>query len=130
MHFQRDRCDLGEIVSGRHEIVGVGCRQELAILVVFEVLQQSAPKPLHDRAQSLRMDRRRVDDASDVFDRSVLQHLDVAGLRVHRDMGRMRAIAVGPLVARIGAVGLQILGCDSANVRARPSDITTLPSRW
>ncbi len=47
----------------------------------------------------------RVNDAADILDRHIVEHFDVAGDRVDRHMGRMGAIAIGAMGARIGAVG-------------------------
>ena len=66
------RADRREVARGRQQIVGERAGQELAVLVVDEILQQRAAEPLHDRADGLAVQRQRIDDAADVLDRHVV----------------------------------------------------------
>ena len=74
----------------------------MSVPVIDEMLQEGAAKALNDRSDGLSVQGQRIDDASDILDRDVVEKLDPAGLGVHRNMGGMCAIAVGALVAGIG----------------------------
>ena len=51
----------------------------------------------------LAVQRQRIDDAADILDGDVVEHFDMTGLRIDRDVSGMRAVAVGALAAREGA---------------------------
>ena len=74
------------------------------MLVIHQMLEERAAKALHDRADGLAVQRQRVDDAADILDADIVEQLHMPGLRIDRDMSRMRAVTVGALVARVGAL--------------------------
>ena len=75
----------------------------MPLRVVHEVLQKRAAEPLHDRAHDLPVQRQRIDDAPGILHRDIIEKLHVPGLGIDRNVGRMRAVAVGALIAGIGA---------------------------
>ena len=79
----------------RHQVVGERGDQQLAVLVVGDLLGEDAAEPLHRRADHLPVQRLRIDDAADVVDHDVVEHLDTAGARIDRDMGDRGAVGVG-----------------------------------
>src|SRR6185369_5646759 len=94
--LERDRSDVGKIARRGHEIIRERSREEL--------LQESAAEALHDGAYDLAVQRQRVDDAAGVLDRDIVEELDAAGLGIDRDVGCVRAVTVGALVAGVGAL--------------------------
>ena len=52
----------------RHQVVGERGDQQLALLVVGDLLGERAAEPLHRRADHLAVQRLRIDDAADVVD--------------------------------------------------------------
>ena len=57
---------LGHFARGRHQIIGEGDRERLAVLVVEEFLQQRAADALRQAAGDLAFDQLRVDRLADV----------------------------------------------------------------
>ena len=55
------------------------------------MLEKHAAEALHHGAHRLAHQGDRIDDPPDVLDRDVVDHLDMAGLGVDRDVDRMRA---------------------------------------
>ena len=72
-------------------VVGEVARDELAVLVVVDALEQRLADGVHDPAVDLAVDQLRVDRRAAVVDRDVADDVDVAGLRVHVDHARVRA---------------------------------------
>src|SRR5262249_39470448 len=100
-----NRPDAWEIVSRREQIIGERSRQQLALLIIYEVLQERAAKPLDNRTHHLAVQGQGIDDAANVLDRDIIKHLDMARLYIDCDMGSMRAVAVGALVAGEACLG-------------------------
>ena len=96
---------LRKVARGRQQVVGKRAGEQLAVLVVEEVLEKRAAQALHDGADALAVQRQRIDDAADVLDRDIIDQLDLSGLGIDRHIGGVRAIRIGPLVARESAVG-------------------------
>src|SRR5437763_9470842 len=79
--------------------------KKLALVVVDQVLVQHRAQALHDRAVRLPVQRYGNDDAPDVLDADVVEHLDRAGAWVDRDVRTMGAVAVRALAVREAAFG-------------------------
>ncbi len=121
--FQRHAAHIGKVGRGRHQIVGERRVQQLRVLIVDQVVEKDAAEPLHQRADRLAVHDRRVDGAADILDRHIVEHFDMAGAVIDRDMGRMRAVAVGALVVGEGRLDDDRAAgfcCDLAEARAHP----------
>ena len=103
--LQGEDADVREIGRGRHEIIGERAGQELSLLVVDETFEEHAAQPLHDGPQRLPVQGLGIDDAPDILHGDVIDHLDVPGARVDRDVCGVRTVAVGALAAREAALG-------------------------
>src|SRR5882757_8832137 len=71
------------------------------------MFQECAAQALDDRTDRLSVQRQWVDDPADVLDRKIVDHLDVARSRVHRDMRRLRAIGPGVFLVEERSLDLQ-----------------------
>jgi len=80
----------GQLLTGSHgrttgiagrpaSVVGERTGEQLPVLVIDQVLEKYAAEALHDGANRLAMQHCRVNDASDILDRHIVEHLDVAG---------------------------------------------------
>ena len=76
---------LGHLGRGRQEVVDERRRQRVAGVVVDEVLEQHAADALHDAAEDLALDDRRVDHRAAVLRDDVAQDLRHAGVAVDLD---------------------------------------------
>ena len=74
----------------------------MPLVIVDEMLQEGAAEALHDGAHDLAVQRQRVDDATGILDGDIVEELHAAGLGIDRHVGRVRAVTVGALVARVG----------------------------
>ena len=90
--------DIWVVRRGRQKIVSQGAGQQLAVLIVLQVLEKGTAQSLNDGAEDLAVESRRVDDATDIIDRHVIEKFNVSGAGVDRDVSRMAPIAVGQLV--------------------------------
>src|SRR6202035_5324077 len=101
----RDAAQLGKVPRGRQQVVHQRAGQQLAVLIIDEVLQEDAAEALHQRTDYLALQRQRIDDAAYVLDRDVVENLDPPGLGIDRHMGRMRAIRIGVLLVEERTLG-------------------------
>ena len=108
--FQHDGADVREVAGGRDKIVGERAGEELALLVVDEMLHHGTAQPLHRRADGLAVHRQRIDDAAAILDDDIVDELDVTELGVDRHMGGMGAVGVGVLLVEEGAFGRDAVG--------------------
>ena len=63
------------------------------------------------------MQRFGIEDAADIFDGDVIKHLDLAGLRIDRNVRGVRAVAVSAFRIAEGARGLQAFADQSGQAR-------------
>src|SRR3989337_1380085 len=76
--------------------------------VLNEVLEDGMPGCLNDRAFDLSLDEARVDSLTDVVGAEYLQEVDVTGLQVDFDRGRLGHVTVGEV--RLGLARLRVVG--------------------
>ena len=74
----------------------------MSVFIVDEMFEERAAETLHDGAHDLPVQGQRVDDAAGVFDRDIVEKFHVPGLGIDGDVGGVRAVAIGSLVAGIG----------------------------
>src|SRR6516225_9663164 len=103
--FQDNSADVGEVAGGGDEIIGERAGQQLALLIVDEMLHHGAAEPLHHRADRLPVHRQGIDDAPAIRDHHVVDELDVAELGIDRHVGGMGAVCVSVLLVEEGALG-------------------------
>src|SRR5262245_31493994 len=99
--LERDRTNVRKIIRGRQQIVGKRAGQQLSILVIDQLFEQRSTESLHDRADRLPMERYRIDDAANVLHRHIFDHVHTSAPRIDGDVGRVRAVTVGPLAAGV-----------------------------
>ncbi len=107
---------LGHLGRHRHQVVGHGGGQQVALLVIDAVLVQRAAQALHDAAAHLFVDQQRVDHAAAILDAPVFEQLHHAGLGIDFDPAGLDAVCegegvvLGDEVARLHQFARQILG--------------------
>src|SRR5262249_57939979 len=99
--------ELGNLRGGGHEEVHEASGEQLAVLVVRELLVERAPDALGDAAVDLPLDDGRVHDRAAVVLDDVLLEGDLAGLDVHLDDRRVAAARERGLWRRVVAARLE-----------------------
>src|ERR1700738_1658572 len=94
--------DLRHFTGRRDQIVHEACAQQLALVSIGDLLQQSRSDPLSDTAGDLALHDHRVDHYSTVFRDDVAEDLDGAAAWIHLDEARMRGGWVGRLDRVVG----------------------------
>src|SRR5499433_2416068 len=108
--------DVGHLRGHGDEVVHHAAREELALLVVDEMLVQRGPDALHDGAADLLVDEPRVDDAATVLHAPVLEQAHEARLHVHLHVRKLDAVGEGEalvsrhVVSGHRQLGLEVLG--------------------
>ena len=64
---------VGKSLAVGMQVVGERAGEQLAVLVVDEMLEECAAETLHDGADRLAVQGHRIDDAADVLDRDVVE---------------------------------------------------------
>src|SRR5690349_21728338 len=105
MQLHRHASDVWKIGGGRQQVVRQRRVQELRIVVINQVIEKNATKPLDDGAECLPVHQRRLNGAANVLNRDIIENRNMTGARVDRNMGGMCAIAVGSFVVRESAGG-------------------------
>src|SRR6185437_2338563 len=103
MQLHRHASDVWEIGGGRQQVVRQRGVQELRIVVINQVVEKNATKPLDDSAECLSVYQCRINGAANILNRDIIENRDMTGARVDRNMGGMCAITVGPFVIRESA---------------------------
>src|SRR5262249_21730707 len=88
--LMRER-DIRDIARRRHHVVHQRPRQELAVAIVGEALEQATTYALHGAADDLALDQHRVDDDATVMCHRIPLNFYSAGADIHLDDGRMEA---------------------------------------
>src|SRR5882672_9258886 len=96
-----------KVGSGRQEIVGERAGEELALVVILQMLEAGAAEPLHEGTDHLAPQRERIDGAAHILNHDIVDDLDLADLGVDCDMRRMCAVAVSVVVIVERAFGGQ-----------------------
>src|SRR5438067_517803 len=79
-------------------LFGERAGQQLAVLVVDQVLKQGPAEPLHESPEHLTAQCHWIDDPPAVDDDYIIDDLHPAELRINGYVGGLRAVAVGVLV--------------------------------
>ena len=83
----------GTSVGARQQVIGQCRGQRLALRVEAHLLVERRADALRRAAPDLAVDDHGIDQHAAVFDHDVVDNLDLARLRHHRDHRRMRRIA-------------------------------------
>ena len=83
--------EIAEIGGARHAVIHERAGQELAALVVDDVLHQHLADPLDDAAMDLPFASSGLSTMPTIVDRGIAGQLDLAGLCVDLDLAEMRA---------------------------------------
>ena len=86
------RSGEGELVVFQDLDFEVARGEQLALVVIDEMLQERAAETLNHRADELALERQRIDHAPAIFDRHIIDQRDLPGFDVDRHVGGMRTI--------------------------------------
>src|SRR4029079_9763796 len=86
---------IRKVTRGWNEIIGKGSIQQLGILVIDKMVEKSPAEPLHQCAQRLAVHNRRVDRAADIFNCNVVEHFDMTGSIIDRNVRGVSAVTIG-----------------------------------
>src|SRR3984893_10757752 len=108
--LEDDGADIGKITGGGNEIIGERAREQLALLIVLQMLHDRPAEALHYRADGLPVHGARVDDAPAVLDHDVIYQIDMTKLGIHSDVGGVRPVGIGVLLVEESAFRRDAIG--------------------
>ena len=95
--LQRDSGNFGQFGAGRQQVIGKAACQQLPVFVIDHVIEECTAKALHQAADRLALNHRRVQRPADFLRQGVFFDLDHAGRNIDGDQGRVGAVGVREL---------------------------------